>query len=100
MIPGDTEFDVIVSEGVLVEVWRGEIVSVAQEFGVDWDGPAHSMLHAEALRAADPAAKDGAANASRSRSWRVWVRRSILVLAIAWLLWAVASASIWMSRMW
>ena len=46
MIPRDQEFDVFVSEGALVEVWRGERLSVAQQFGTDWDGPVHSVLHA------------------------------------------------------
>jgi hypothetical protein len=36
MIPCDEEFDVFVSEGALVEVWRGERLSVAQQFGKDW----------------------------------------------------------------
>jgi hypothetical protein len=46
MIPRDEEFDVFVSEGALVEVWRGERLSVAQQFGKDWDGPVHSVVHA------------------------------------------------------
>ena len=49
MIPRDEEFDVFVSEGALVEVWRGERLSVAQRFGADWDGPVHSMVHAAAF---------------------------------------------------
>jgi hypothetical protein len=44
MIPKDGEFDVIVSEGVLVEVWRGPNVHIAQQFGADWNGPIHSCL--------------------------------------------------------
>ncbi|MFZ1005268.1 MAG: hypothetical protein WAN65_00420 [Candidatus Sulfotelmatobacter sp.] len=46
MIPNDNEFDVFVVEGVLVEVWHGERISAAQQFGVDWDGPVHSVMHA------------------------------------------------------
>jgi hypothetical protein len=42
MIPKDEEFDVYVSEGVMLEVWRGEHLGIAQQFGVDWDGPIHS----------------------------------------------------------
>ena len=45
MIPKNEEFDVFVSEGALVEVWRGKHVSVAQQFGVSWDGPTHSAIH-------------------------------------------------------
>jgi hypothetical protein len=40
------EHDVYVNEGSLVEVWRGEHLSVAQQFGTDWDGPVHSVVHA------------------------------------------------------
>jgi hypothetical protein len=45
MIPNPDQYDVYVSEGVLVEVWRGERISVAQQFGVEWDGPSHSVMH-------------------------------------------------------
>lgn len=45
MIPRDDQYEVFVCEGVLVEVWRGERISVAQQFGVDWDGPTTSALH-------------------------------------------------------
>jgi hypothetical protein len=41
----DEEFDVYVSNGVLVEVWCGERLSVAQQCGEDWDGPVHSAVH-------------------------------------------------------
>ena len=46
MIPNSNEFDVFISEGALVAVWRREHVSVAQQFGVGWDGPSHSVMHA------------------------------------------------------
>lgn len=45
MIPRDEQFDVFISGSVLVEVWRGEHISTAQQFGEDWDGPVHSALH-------------------------------------------------------
>jgi len=41
----DQDWDVWVSDGVLVEVLRGEHVSVARQFGVEWDGPQSSALH-------------------------------------------------------
>jgi hypothetical protein len=49
--PHSHEFDVFVSEGALVEVWRGDHISVAQQFGVDWDGPSHSVIHAAVFEA-------------------------------------------------
>lgn len=100
MIPDGNAFDVIVSEGVIVEVWRGEVVSLAQQFGVNWDGPPHSMLHAETLCAAEPQPKTEATNTARLRSWRSRARMGALIFVAAWLLWAAASASIWMSRQW
>jgi hypothetical protein len=42
----DEDFDVYVTEGALAIVHRGEHVSSAQMFGVDWDGPSHSVMHA------------------------------------------------------
>jgi hypothetical protein len=45
MIPRDDEYDVYVCEGALVEVWRGEHLSVAQQFGEDWNGPVQSVMH-------------------------------------------------------
>lgn len=60
----DEEFDVYVSEGALVEVWRGEHVTVAQQFGCDWDGPTSSMLHPSLFvppRPAETTAREGIA---------------------------------------
>jgi hypothetical protein len=45
MIPRDDEFDMYVSEGALVEVWRGEHITVAQQFSADWDGAPASCMH-------------------------------------------------------
>jgi hypothetical protein len=42
----DHEYDIIVTEGVAVEVWRGPRVNAAQQFGVEWDGPVHSTINA------------------------------------------------------
>jgi hypothetical protein len=63
MIPADNEFEVFVSEGVLVEVWHGQKVSTARDFAEDWDGPVRSMIHLNAftppgapvIQASDPA---------------------------------------------
>jgi hypothetical protein len=69
MIPRDEEFDVFVCEGALVEVWRGERLSVAQQFGTDWDGPVQSVLHAAAF-CPPPAAPASAADPAPSAPWR------------------------------
>jgi len=34
-----------VSDGVLLEVKRGDALTVAQQFTLDWDGPICSMVH-------------------------------------------------------
>jgi hypothetical protein len=41
----EKDWDVWVSDGVLVEVLRGEHISVARQFGVEWDGPESSAIH-------------------------------------------------------
>jgi hypothetical protein len=50
----DEEFDAYVTEGVLVEVWRDDHVSAAQQFGVDWDGPSRSIMHAATFETPTP----------------------------------------------
>jgi hypothetical protein len=50
----DEDFDVFVTEGVLVEVWRGDRVSVAQQFGEKWDGPVHSVCYEKVFEAPLP----------------------------------------------
>ena len=50
----DEDFDVFVTEGVLVEVWRGDRVSVAHQFGEKWDGPVHSVCYEKAFEAPLP----------------------------------------------
>jgi hypothetical protein len=45
MIPRDDEFDVYVSECVLLEVWRGQHVTTAQQFASNWDGLPESTTH-------------------------------------------------------
>lgn len=71
MIPRDEDFDVFVSEGVLVEVWRGDRISVAQQFAIDWDGPIYSAVHAAVLC---PPAAPVAMPASDPGPWpvRLW----------------------------
>jgi hypothetical protein len=46
----DDEFDVYVTEGALAIVHRGEHVASAQMFGVDWDGPSHSVMRRHSTR--------------------------------------------------
>lgn len=90
MIPRDKEFDVYVSEGVLVEVWRGEHVSIAQPFGEDWDGePKTAVTSKTFVRVTEPL-----------DSWQLNARRCVVVLACAWLAWAVASISVFLWRLW
>jgi hypothetical protein len=72
VIPCDEEFDVFVSEGALVEVWRGERLSVAQQFGTDWDGPVHSVVHA-AVFCPPPGAP--ARDPAPSVPWSAWAWR-------------------------
>jgi hypothetical protein len=50
----DQEFDVYVTEGALAFVHRGKHISRAQMFGVDWDGPSHSVMHASVFEAPTP----------------------------------------------
>ena len=40
-----SEFDVFVAPDVLVVVERRRLVSSAQQFGIDWDGPQTTALH-------------------------------------------------------
>jgi hypothetical protein len=84
MIPNSEEFEVFVTEGALVEVWRGHHISVAQQFGVDWDGPAHSAVNSTVFSM--PNACLPAALAARVR--RIRVRRLLSrkrKRALAWL---------------
>ncbi|MBZ5700272.1 MAG: hypothetical protein LAN84_00335 [Acidobacteriia bacterium] len=87
MIPRDEEFDVYVLEGVFVEVWRGQRLSAAQQFGVDWDGPVHSIVHAAAFC---PPAGALAVPASDPLPWvpwwvRVWrAARPLVYVLFAW----------------
>lgn len=88
MIPRDEEFDVFVSEGVLVEVWRGEHVAVAQQFGVAWDGPPNSVMYQTVYQRPDHTANvPGRATAflrDPSAPWYVRAWRSAGSLGWAW----------------
>jgi len=102
MIPRDEEFDVFVREGVLMEVWHGERMSAAQQFGTDWNGPIHAVVHAAAFAppiARTPPSSDPAPFVPwRMRAWRA-VRR----LGYAWLLWGLGVGAVlaWgMARGW
>lgn len=76
MIPNDNEFDVFVNEGVLVEVWHGQRISAAQQFGVDWDGPTHSVMHAAVFAAEElPGPFPGSTP---------WNMRAVAVLETRW----------------
>lgn len=80
MIPIDGEFDIYVTEcGVLVEVWHGTHVSVAQQFGVDWDGPVSSVMHSTVFT--DPNAPTVHCRVHRGRLRRLLWRRSRSVCA-------------------
>lgn len=50
----DEDFDVWVGEDALAIVHRGEHISRAQMFGVEWDGPSHSAMHAAVFDAPAP----------------------------------------------
>jgi len=50
----DKEFDVYVTEGALAIVHRGDHISSAQMFGVDWDGPSHAVIHVAAFETPAP----------------------------------------------
>lgn len=41
----ENDFDVFVARDVMVFVERGARLSIARQFGVEWDGPTHSALH-------------------------------------------------------
>lgn len=97
MIPRDEEFDVFVTEGALVEVWRGAHVSVAQQFGVDWDGPTHSAMHAAVFcPAAVPIPPMLNARVRRIRVRRLLSRRR--KRALAWLV-AAALCAAWLASL-
>lgn len=86
MIPRDEEFDVYVSEGVLMEVWRGPRLSVAQQFGLRWDGPTHSTM--QSLVFHSPVSKGLATRVRRARVRRLLSRRA--QRSALWLLLALA----------
>lgn len=90
MIPRDEEFDVYVSEDVFAAVWRGQRVSTAQMFGLDWDGPSHALLHAGIFEppAAPPAPVLAAPlEPPRWRSALLWLWHARVVwLYVGWLL--------------
>jgi hypothetical protein len=44
-VSDSSEFDVFVAPDVLVVVERRRLVSSAQQFGIDWDGPQTTALH-------------------------------------------------------
>jgi hypothetical protein len=44
-----SDFDVYVSDGVLVEVQRGRALTMARSFTVDYDGPIQQMVHGEVM---------------------------------------------------
>jgi hypothetical protein len=92
MIPRDDEFDVIVSEGVLVEVWRGERLSVAQQFAVDWDGPIHSAVHAAVFCPPAGALTVPLDDPLPWQPWRVRVWRAARTPLYVLLAWAIAMA--------
>lgn len=79
MIPNDKEFDVYVSEGVMVEVWRGQHISVATSFGVEWDGAPHHVMYSTCF---EPPSAPGVTTErsvpetpEREPAWRALVRR-------------------------
>jgi hypothetical protein len=51
----DESVDVFVSQDVLVAVIRGDRISTAQLFGVDWCGPKTTVVHAGVFSSADHA---------------------------------------------
>jgi hypothetical protein len=77
MIPSDEDYDVFVCDDVLVEVWHGKRISVAHQFGVDWNGPTHSALHESVFSVRGPLPW-------RVRLWFALKRRE-------WLVWTVVS---------
>jgi hypothetical protein len=88
----DEEFDVHVSKDVLVEVWRGEHVSQAQQFGATWDGPLHTAMHeavfAEPMREVRSSWHHGAHHVLAARcDWAVFALASALVLSCELGLW-------------
>jgi len=98
MIPKDEEFDVFVSEGVLVEVWRGEHVSVAQQFGEKWDGDVHSALHHRVFSTPSPLTDRNAS--ALFQSWHLRARRGALLVVLAWAVVLLVCLSICLGRSW
>lgn len=98
MIPRDEEYDVYVCEGTLVEVWRGEHLSVAQQFGEDWNGPIQSLLNHAVF--CPPGAVMAVPQPPPPECWhcRLWLAvRHVGVRA--WLTWAVLVAlGLWWAR--
>ena len=85
MIPHNEEFDIFVCEDVLVEVWRGQRVSVARQFGVEWDGPQHSIMHSAVFCPPAGALSD-------PLPWDVRIERAVRRHGYVWLAWAAAIA--------
>ena len=55
----DDEFDVYVSDGVLLEVQRGRALTTARSFTADYDGPLQQMVHGAVMTPSrDPVAAD------------------------------------------
>jgi hypothetical protein len=51
--------EVFVTEHVLLEVWHGKRVSAATQFGVDWDGPTATVVHAAVFEPPNDLGCDG-----------------------------------------
>jgi hypothetical protein len=93
MIPKDHEFDFIVCEGIALEVWRGQSVAIAQQFGVDWDGPVSTVTYGGVFTPVVPVAEDARAHIATpvlsARVRRVRVRRLLSRRVRRDLLWFV-----------
>jgi len=80
-------------------VWRGDHVSAAQQFGVDWEGPSHSVMHAATFEAPKPSGVQAqAANPRRLSAVRhllgclfssheAWICVGWTLAWLAWLAW-------------
>ena len=93
----DEDFDVFVTEGVLVEVWRGDRVSVAQQFGEKWDGPVHTACYEKVFEAPlpEPIVKRSLASLGAPDvrvPWLVRVQCAALAAARSWR-WLVSVAA-------
>ena len=95
MIPRDNEFEVFVYDGVLVEVWHGKRLSAAQQFGEDWDGPKHSVMHGAVFIPTNRATV-------RAVTWRGVLRSLVWPMGVVWALaWGCgvgAGLAWWMER--